>query len=63
MPVILRTQEEINKWLSAARGEALKVQRPLPDDALNVVAITEQKRNTPEAVFETRPKGDQLSLF
>ena len=38
MPVILRTQEEIDVWLSAPAPEALQLQRPLPDDALVIVA-------------------------
>jgi putative SOS response-associated peptidase YedK len=38
MPVILRTREEIDTWMTAPHGEALKLQRPLPDDALMIVA-------------------------
>jgi len=34
MPVILTEREEIEIWLSAPTSEALKLQRPLPDDAL-----------------------------
>ena len=56
MPVILRSQDEIDTWLSAPTEEALKLQRPLPDDALKIVAITEKERNTTEAVFEAKPK-------
>jgi putative SOS response-associated peptidase YedK len=63
MPVILRTQGEIGTWLSAPLEEALKLQRPLPDDVLKIVATTEKERNTPAAVFEAKPKGDQLSLL
>src|SRR5262249_10585764 len=32
MPVILRTIEECDAWLAADPEEALKMQRPLPDD-------------------------------
>jgi putative SOS response-associated peptidase YedK len=38
MPVILRTAEEIDTWLSAPTPEALALQRPLPDGALRIVA-------------------------
>lgn len=38
MPMILRTQAEIDLWMTAPAAEALKLQRPLPDDALVIVA-------------------------
>ena len=38
MPVILTRREQIDAWLSAPNAEALKLQRPLPDDALRIVA-------------------------
>jgi putative SOS response-associated peptidase YedK len=37
MPVILTTQEEIDRWLSAPSDDALKLQRPLPDGSLKIV--------------------------
>jgi putative SOS response-associated peptidase YedK len=41
MPVILTTPEECETWLSAPLADALKLQRPLPDGALQIVAMGE----------------------
>jgi putative SOS response-associated peptidase YedK len=38
MPVILTQSDEIEEWLKAPIGEALRLQRSLPDDALRIVA-------------------------
>jgi putative SOS response-associated peptidase YedK len=38
MPVILTNPEDIELWMSAPAPEALKLQRPLADDALIIVA-------------------------
>jgi putative SOS response-associated peptidase YedK len=38
MPVILTRNEDVETWLSAPTPVALELQRPLPDDALRIVA-------------------------
>jgi putative SOS response-associated peptidase YedK len=38
MPVILRSQDEIDMWMDAPTPVALQLQRPLPDDTLMIVA-------------------------
>lgn len=43
MPVILTTPTEIETWMTASAEEALKLQRPLPDGALAIVARGERK--------------------
>ena len=43
MPVILTTREEIELWMTAPIKDALKLQRPLPEDALVVVARGSKK--------------------
>jgi putative SOS response-associated peptidase YedK len=38
MPVILTTPEAVEIWMTAPPDEALKLQRPLLDGALRIVA-------------------------
>jgi putative SOS response-associated peptidase YedK len=38
MPVILTTPDEVETWMTAAPAEALKLQRPLSDGSLKIVA-------------------------
>jgi putative SOS response-associated peptidase YedK len=43
MPVILTIPGEVDLWLAADAPKALQLQRPLPDDALRIVASGEKK--------------------
>jgi SOS response associated peptidase (SRAP) len=43
MPVILTTPAEVDLWLTADAPKALELQRPLPDDALRIVASGEKE--------------------
>jgi putative SOS response-associated peptidase YedK len=38
MPVILTTEAEIERWMSAAANQVPEMQRPLSDGALRIVA-------------------------
>ena len=49
MPVILRTAEERDGWMTAPVPEALKLQRPLPDGALHIVAQGAKEDSGPRA--------------
>ena len=48
MPVTLTTPEEVELWLLADAAKALELQRPLPDDALRIVASGEKEDGPPE---------------
>jgi putative SOS response-associated peptidase YedK len=50
MPVILTTTEEFDLWLHGETVESLKLQRPLPDGKLDIVARGEKKDPPLEAV-------------
>jgi hypothetical protein len=41
--VILTTPEEIETWMTAPTEETMKLQRPLPDGSLKIVARGEKK--------------------
>ena len=43
MPVILTSSDEADRWLGAETADALALQRPLPDDALRIVARGEKE--------------------
>jgi putative SOS response-associated peptidase YedK len=46
MPVILRTPDEVDRWMTAEWKDAAPMQQPLPDGALKIVA-TGQKYDHP----------------
>ncbi len=41
--MILTTEDEIETWMTAPADQALKLQRPLPDGSLKIVARGEKK--------------------
>ncbi len=47
MPATLRSQEEADRWLEADTPDALALQRPLPDDALKIIAKGEKEDAVP----------------
>jgi putative SOS response-associated peptidase YedK len=53
MPVILTTPVEFDQWLEADTLEALALQRPLPDDALQIVACGDRTGDAPAGLLAT----------
>ena len=43
MPVILTDADEIELWLTAPKEEAIKLQRPLPNGVLEIVAVGQKQ--------------------
>lgn len=53
MPVLLTTPEACTAWLTGSIEELIDMQRPLPDDALQIVATGKRKDEGPEPGAET----------
>ncbi len=49
MPVILTKPDEIEQWMKAPAGGALKLQRPLADETLRIVATGQRQDQPAEA--------------
>ncbi len=63
MPVILRDAAEIDHWMNAPIAEALKLQRPLPDGSLKIVARGEKEDGVPPDMMKQPEPPKQASLF
>jgi len=63
MPVILTEPEEIDRWLTAPVGDALKLQRKLPDGALKIVARGEKEDGGPAEMMKRQEPPKQGLLF
>lgn len=62
MPVILRTEEERDLWMSGTWADVQHLQRPLPDDSLVVVA-TGRRKDGPHLDSAAATAPEQTSLF
>jgi putative SOS response-associated peptidase YedK len=62
MPIILTTPEEVDLWLLADAPKALELQRPLPDDALRIIASGEKEDGPGEAVSFCQDQEPMLPL-
>ena len=59
MPVILTTAAEVDQWLKADTADALALRRPLPDDALRIVAKGEKEDRSPESPTSAQARCGQ----
>jgi len=64
MPVILTTDEEREVWLRAPWSEASKLQRPLPDGSLMIIARGAKQDGPPNVLAQIEsPAGTQAALL
>ncbi len=49
LPTGSRSPTQTDRWLEAETADALALQRPLPDDALRIVAKGEKEDATPQS--------------
>ena len=61
MPVILTTPDEVGVWLEGETLDALVLQKPLPDDALRIVAKGEKE--DPPSVRKPNSIGRSRTAF
>ena len=64
MPVTLTTPADVEIWLTVEFGDAVALQRPLPDDALRIVAKVERQDGQPRRLKDTKvfPGGQHPPL-
>jgi putative SOS response-associated peptidase YedK len=62
MPVILTTPAEVDLWLLADAPKALELQRPLLDDALQIVASGEKEDGPRDDAVPSRAQDPMLPL-
>src|SRR3954452_10394665 len=58
MPVILTTEEECEVWMRASGNEACRLQRPLSDGVLKIVASEEREDPPPQDVQRSKMSVD-----
>jgi hypothetical protein len=57
MPVILRTADEIEFWMTVPFDEALKLRQPLPNGSLQIIARDEREDYVTGPSFEAAECG------